>query len=188
MHRSPSLRRTARGAVMLEALIASAVFAIGITGAYQGIIIASRQNSMANRMVRGAAISSQIRAALDYQGYPRLTEPGKGVLTSACSGSGDLADGLEVLPGACVIDLDAFENGPPTAGYALMPGHLDEDKLLYKRVLVTFPPRMDSNAPPAALSVQVMVVVSWNDLGRRRFHRQLVTVLAPNSNTGFVLL
>ncbi|HEY3448056.1 MAG TPA: prepilin cleavage protein [Myxococcales bacterium] len=179
--RQPARRKSFRGAVMLEAIIASGVFAVGVMGAYQGIIIASRQNSMANRMVRGSAIGQQIRSALESQGYNRLNKTG-GAFLAGCSGDATVkasAGGLQGLTGACVIDLDTYESGAG-ADLRLQPLFSGDDKRIYKRVLVLLPATAELR--------QVGIVVSWSNLGQTEYHRQWITLLLPTINNGKMVL
>jgi len=176
-------RHHARGAMLLEALIASVVFAVGVLGAYQGIIIASRQNSLANRAVRASAIAAQLRVALETQGYQRLTAA-NGVLASPCSGDTEVkkaAGGLDGVSGSCVIDVDLFEDGPPAEGFALQPGYNSAvERPFYKRVLVLMPDTTEMR--------QVAVVVSWYELGAQRHHKQIVMLLKATRDNGSILL
>ena len=166
--------RASRGAVMLEALIASAVFAVGVLGAYQGIIIASRQNSMANRMVRAAAISQQIRSALEVQGYERLKTAGLFTATSDTTVK-SYGGGLETITDAIVVDFDAYEGTGK-----LMAGFSSEDKRLFKRVLVAMPEMDDYR--------QVAIVIYWTELGQPRYHKEFVMLLRGTASNGSTLL
>ncbi len=175
----PSSRRgQPRGAVLLEAMAASAVFAIGIAGLYQGIIFASRQNAVANRMVRAGAIASQLRSALEAQGFAHLSGAGGALEDAQCTAVSDVTEraaGLDGVTGACVIDLDAYEAGA-AAGLRLQPGYSDDDRRIYRRVLVRMPVTADS--------VLVGVVVSWKEMGEIRFHKHFAMVLRPTPRNG----
>ncbi|WP_146210121.1 prepilin cleavage protein [Vitiosangium sp. GDMCC 1.1324] len=174
-----------RGVSLIEGMVASVVLLIGLMGVFQGIMVASRQNSMANQASRASGIASQVRVALDSLGRDRVlgsSGGAAGMLTGAACNPGNdvkaLAGGLETLtPGSgepwtvrCIFDLDAFETGAQSAN-KLLPGYSDEDSKRFRRVLV-WVTRLDevSNVPID----EVAVVVSWNELGRRRFFRQYV--------------
>lgn len=181
--------RAQRGVSLIEGMTASVVLLIGLVGVFQGIIVASRQNSMANRATRAAGIASQVRVALDTAGRGRLigTPGNPGILAgSECSPGEDvkaLAGGLESLsPGTgdawavrCIFDLDAHEK-TVTAAQKLMPGYAALDWETFRRVLVVI------EKPDEMSGVQmhqVAIVVSWSELGQRRFVRQYIGFYDP---------
>lgn len=167
-----------RGVSLIEGMVASVVLLIGLLGVFQGVLVASEQNSMANQASRAAGIGSQVRVALDTLGRHRVVE---GMLTgSVCDASAsvqELAGGLESLdPGAepwavrCIMDLDAFEETADEAD-RLLPGYTKTDRDRFRRVLV----RVSRLDPVVNVTIdEVAIVVSWNELGRRRFLRQFV--------------
>ena len=67
-HTNARLSRSDRGVTLVEGMAASAVLLIGLIGVIQGIGVASLQNSLANRMTRGAAISHQTGQGLVIAG------------------------------------------------------------------------------------------------------------------------
>jgi hypothetical protein len=157
-------------------MTASVVLLIGLMGVFQGIVVASRQNSMANQATRASGIASQVRVALDTQGRERVL----GMLSGAsCTTNKDvlaLAGGMETLkPGSgdawavrCIYDFDAAEKAKAVAS-RLLPGYPNTDLNRYRRVLVMV------EKPDEVTGVaihQVTVVVSWVELGQRRFVRQ----------------
>nr|QKW93600.1 prepilin-type methylation domain protein [Archangium sp.] len=167
-----------RGVSLIEGMVASVVLLIGLLGVFQGVLVASEQNSMANQANRAAGIGSQVRVALDTMGRQRVLD---GMLTgAACNASESvqaLAGGLEKLdPGAepwtvrCILDLDAFEENADESKM-LLPGYPNTDRSRFRRVLV-WVSRLDSVSQVPI--DEVAVVVSWNELGRRRFLRQFV--------------
>lgn len=175
-------RAASRGVSLIEGMTASVVLLIGLVGVFQGIVVASRQNSMANQATRASGIASQMRVALDTLGRARVigTPQLPGILTGApCNATPEvraLAGGLEDLKPEtgeawtvrCIFDLDAYEKTALPAG-RLLPSYADEDARRYRRVVVVVEkPDKETN-----VSVhQVTVVVSWTELGRRRFVRQ----------------
>jgi hypothetical protein len=163
-------------------MTASVVLLIGLMGVFQGIMVASRQNSMANQATRASGIASQVRVALDTLGRERVigSTGSPGMLAGAgCSTSTDvlaLAGGMEKLkPGSgdawavrCIYDLDAAEKGKSVES-RLLPGYPTTDLNRYRRILVVV------EKPDEVTGVaihQVTVVVSWMELGQRRFVRQ----------------
>jgi len=175
-------RAASRGVSLIEGMTSSVVLLIGLVGVFQGIVVASRQNSMANQATRASGIASQMRVALDTLGRARAigTPQLPGILTGpSCNATPEvraLAGGLENLKPEsgeawtvrCIFDLDAYEKATQPAG-RLLPSYSDEDARRYRRVAVVVErPDKETN-----VSVhQVTVVVSWTELGRRRFVRQ----------------
>ncbi|MBU8894407.1 prepilin cleavage protein [Corallococcus sp. H22C18031201] len=174
---SSLLRRSAarRGVTLIEGLAASAILALGISGAFGGLVLASQQNTSAGRLSQASAIAQQVRAGLQMQGRARLLATTGPMHASRCSSVAtvrELADGLETLPGACVIDLDAFEDAAPDVS-DLVPGYAPEERELYRRVLVwTTLTDIDT----------VAVVVSFRSGGSRRFVKQFVALYNPAVN------
>ncbi|HYO59485.1 hypothetical protein [Archangium sp.] len=175
-------RAAPRGVSLIEGMTASVVLLIGLMGIFQGLMVASRQNSMANLATRASGIASQVRVALDTLGRDRVigSSGSPGLLSGAgCTTSPDvlaLAGGMENLkpgPGEawgvrCIFDFDASEKNL-TATSRLLPSYSDSDFNRYRRVLVVI------EKPDEVTGVtmhQVTVVVSWTELGRRRFVRQ----------------
>lgn len=175
-------RAAQRGVSLIEGMTASVVLLIGLMGVFQGIMVASRQNSMANLATRASGIASQVRVALDSLGRERVigSAASPGMLSGAgCTTSTDvlaLAGGMETLkPGSgeawavrCIYDLDAAEKANAVAS-RLLPGYPTTDLNRYRRVLVVV------EKPDEVTGVaihQVTVVVSWVELGQRRFVRQ----------------
>lgn len=178
------IARGERGQSLIETMVAMAILAVGLLGALGGIAIASRQNSYANRISRATTISEQVRAALQVQGFTRLTGA-NGILSNAYCGGGaitdstgaDLTHGLNALPAAhCVADVDAYDAA--IAGtdktLVLVPGYPTNDKGLYRRVLVYF--SGDASNPNVA---QISVVVSWLGPLGREFSVQTMATYDP---------
>lgn len=175
-------RATQRGVSLIEGMTASVVLLIGLMGVFQGLIVASRQNSMANRATRASGVASQVRVALDTLGRERVIGSGTntGLLSGqACDASPEvraLAGGMEdLVPSTgdawsvrCIFDLDAYET-QAQAHQKLLPGYPASDFNYFRRVLVVI------EKPDELTGVaihQVTVVVSWQEMGRRRFVRQ----------------
>jgi hypothetical protein len=184
-HRRIRRQRAAqRGVSLIEGMTASVVLLIGLVGVFQGIVVASRQNSMANRATRASGIASQVRMALDSLGRARVigTPENPGLLSGeGCTPSDEvlpLAGGLESLEPdtteawavRCILDLDAREE-EASPSERLLPSYPSEDGHAYRRVVVVI------EKPDELTGVQVhqvAVVVSWLELGQRRFVRQFL--------------
>jgi len=168
-----------RGVSLIEGMVASVVLLIGLVGVFQGIVLASQQNTMANLATHASGVASQTRVALDVMGPDRLLGQTRGVggylAPARCEPDESvtaLAGGLETLvPGAepwrrrCIFDLDAAERDAPPAN-KLLPGYPEEDARRFRRVIV-WVSRTDEKS--LVTVDQVSVVVSWNEMGRRRF-------------------
>jgi Tfp pilus assembly protein PilW len=175
-------RAAQRGVSLIEGMTASVVLLIALVGIFQGLMVASRQNSLANLATRASGIASQARVALDTLGRDRVVgvTGTPGLLSgSACTTSPAvlaLAGGMESLSPAtgeawavrCIFDLDAYEKAL-TPSNRLLPSYSDDDFDRYRRIVVMIE-RPDEVSGVAMH--QVTVVVSWMELGRRRFVRQ----------------
>lgn len=173
-------RTAPRGVSLIEGMTASVVLLIGLVGVFQGILVASKQNIMANQATRASGIASQVRVALDTLGWARVigTADRPGLLVGQrCNASAELwelTDGMEnYKPGKdeswrvrCVFDLDAYEQ-TAAPSLRLLPGYAASDLRHYRRVLVV----VDKLDEGVTIN-QVTVVVSWVELGKRRFVRQ----------------
>ena len=184
-------RAAPRGVSLIEGMTASVVLLIGLVGVFQGILVASRQNAMANHATRASGIASQVRVALDTLGAARVIGNARhaGLLSGdACNASDEvraLAGGMELLSPtrgdawrvSCIFDLDAYEKASLPAN-RLLPSYADSDMNRYRRVLVVI------EKPDELTGVavhEVTVVVSWKELGQRRFVRQYFGFYDPGS-------
>ncbi|QRK08381.1 hypothetical protein JQX13_52155 [Archangium violaceum] len=165
-------------------MVASVVFLIGLVGVFQGIMVASEQNAMANHVNRASGIASQVRMALDSLGHDRVIgvpAGNGGLLSGDCNPGADvqaLAGGMENLDPddgenwniRCIFDLDAYEQNV-APGARLLPGYSEADAGRFRRVLV-WVSRLD--AVSQVRIDEVAIVVSWKEMGRRRFVRQII--------------
>ena len=177
-------RAARRGVSLIEGMTASMVLLIGLVGIFQGILVASRQNSMANRATRASGIASQVRGALDTLGGNRVVGvPGyTGLLTGAdCNPGAEVAaltGGLEKLQPVsgeawavrCIFDLDAYERA--AGAHRLLPSYTDADFGRFRRVLVMIDKPDEVTGVPIH---QVIIVVSWMEVTQRRYVRQYVS-------------
>lgn len=173
----PSSRRPRppRGVSLIEGMAASAVLLIGLVGVLQGILVASRQNSMANRMTRAGTIAHQIRSQLQARGLTRLQSTGPlAAGTCASDPVKSLGGEASTADNACVIDLDAFDQTASVADVLAQTGYLGgEDERKYRRVLVRF------NQTDI---VSLAVVVSYEDAGIRKFVTEYVGLYKSAQN------
>lgn len=175
-------RAAPRGVSLIEGMIASVVLLIGLVGLFQGLMVATRQNIMANHATRASGIASQVRVALDTLGWARVigTSSTPGLLSGEPCEPGDevraLAGGMEALSPTrddgwrvrCIFDLDAYEKSAAPSEQ-LLPGYAAGDMSHFRRVLVV----IDTLDEATGVTInQVTVVVSWTELGKRRFVRQ----------------
>jgi hypothetical protein len=169
-------RAASRGVSLIEGMTAAVVLLIGLMGVFQGIMVASRQNSMANQATRASGIASQARVALDSLGRERVLGMLSGAACTTDKAVQSLAGGMETLkPGTgdvwavrCIHDLDAAEKAKAVDS-RLLPGYPVTDLNRYRRILVM----VEKPDEVTGVSIhQVTVVVSWVELGQRRFVRQ----------------
>jgi hypothetical protein len=192
MTHSRPLRR--RGTTLIEGLISTTVLIIGIVGAFQGILQASTQNTVASRIARATAMATQARISLERQTLARLTA-GTGVLgNGACVAptaahvalTDQLAGMAEVT---CVVDLDIADADPTLtpnnkifAKYDFANDYTNGSfrrLLVYMRAAVPADPSLPRNPDVVA------VVVSVKEGGRRVFVKQFASFF--NANTGVEL-
>ena len=165
-------RTNRRGVTLIEGLAASVLLLVGMVGVLQGILIASMQNSMANRRTRASIIAAELSSALDREGRDRLFATG-GILNSAtCSGTyptalddyrGDFTGLPPNLPGGftvCYVDVDA----QVTAGLfqQLTPAYTANDMQIFHRLLAVY---FD---PADAAITYVGINVGWREAAAPR--------------------
>lgn len=172
--RKRARNRGPRGVTLLEGMIASGVLLIGLMGVFTGVVASSKQNSVANRMTKAAAIAAQVATGLQAQGTRKLVNT---IMQSGnCKTTGTFIDKyadkltnapVEPLATICVTDLDAYDNiGPnasgtdPTAPNQVVPVYHPKDAEIFRRLLVVSfdPPDPETGLPPF---VVVTVVVSF---------------------------
>lgn len=172
-------RAARRGVSLIEGMTASVVLLIALVGIFQGLMVASRQNSLANLATRASGIASQVRVSLDTLGRDRVIGSTGMLSGAACTTDPSvlaLAGGMESLKPAtgeawvvqCISDLDAAEK-PLAPASRLLPSYSDADFGRYRRILVVI---QKPDEVSGVTMHQVTVVVSWMELGRRRFVRQ----------------
>jgi type II secretory pathway pseudopilin PulG len=169
---------------LIEAMISMALLTIGLVGALNGILVATRQNSIANRMTRASAIAFQVRNGLTQLGPDHVVQ---NLLDSTNCTSDDTLKayagpiGNVTSPATpCFVDLDSHD---AAAEIKAVPGYSDPDHI-YRRVLAYF---ADDQASHKIYTIAV--IVSWNDGGQRHFHHQFLAFYDPtNTKTGVVEL
>ncbi len=173
----PSLRRSQRGSTLIEAMISLAILTIGILGALQGTLIATRQNASADRMQRADAIAQQMRHALESNGIVRLTNIGLLGAGSCTTDSATvlLAGDIAGIDQACVIDFDAFEDGLTAPLVAPYPS---SNRDHFRRLIVY---QVLDRGTEQQLDF-LGVVVSWNELGRPRRFTSFMALHDPRLN------
>jgi type II secretory pathway pseudopilin PulG len=178
-------RRSQRGVTLIEGMAAAVIFAVGVVGAFAGIMMASGQNTSANRLAVAHGIARQVRYGLESQGYRNLTQ-GTGLLTSArCTTDSNVRDGLtgglgQLTSQSCVIDLDAFEDASSPEN-DIVPAYSPELRAGYRRVLVW-------QQDPQTNIASVLIVVSFGDTLGRRFVRHSAALYNPSNNQARVNL
>lgn len=183
MTRSNPARSRSRGVTLLEGMIATVVIMIAVLGLFQGIVVAARQNAVANRLNWASSIAEQVKAGMAFKGRARLSG---GLLAQPCVAGtvATYAGGAQNMTGACVIDIDAYDYGVVTSDAArIVPGYRNQTADLkldpyrqFKRVLVWFPTAGTNQA-------QGVIVVSFTDAGQRQFMKKFVAMFT-GANAG----
>ncbi len=62
-------RSSRRGVTLIEGMIATVILLVGMVGIFQGMLVASVQNSMANRRTKATGLASELLAAIDRKGF-----------------------------------------------------------------------------------------------------------------------
>lgn len=176
-------RRSARGVTLVEGLMASVILLVGMVGVFQGVIIASTQNSMANRRSRASAIAGELANSLDAQGRERLLAGG-GLLTTAGGCAATYPAALANYRGdftgvpanfatlsVCYVDVDAV-----TGFNTLTPAYSTEDRNIFKRVLAVYTNPTD----PAVAYVGINV--GWREYGSGRVVERFTALYDPVTN------
>ena len=181
-HTQHSMRR---GMSLVEGMISMGVLVIGILGALQGILFASQQNAVASKLARATSMAAQIRLGIESQGRVKLKA---GMLTSSCTAVGSvsatiagLLDGMaaSTVTGACVVDVDAWDNAAATIDKLVGNYNFAQDFKgnagPFRRLIVYL---------PTATADDFAVIVSVPDTGRRVFVRQFVGLYDSSVATG----
>jgi hypothetical protein len=175
-----------RGVSLLEGLIASVVLLTGMVGVLQGVIVASQQNSMANRHTRAAVMARELLAGFERQGRERLFVGSLAPLgNTICQSTPSAAlapytGGLQTPPSnlagfnGCVVDWDTLVTTRPELR-ALTPGYVStaapgEDDDLFTRVVGAYVNPSNSEL------AWVGVAVSWREGGRVRTVKQFSAI------------
>lgn len=181
---------------LIEAMIAMGILMIGILGALQGTLHASRQNSLAARVARATSMAAQVRRGLEAQGWAKLTTASGLATATNCTAIGSasaplraLTDGLDAtaVANACIVDLDAFDAAAAAADKIVPSYNLAQDynggNGPYRRVVVFLP---GNTLGRNASADSFVVVVSSKDATRRVFVRQVVGLynFGPATATG----
>lgn len=193
--------KTRRGQTLLEGLVSSLILVIGVTFVLQAVLVSTAQNAGAGKLTEAASIANQMVASLERYDLRQLKNESGGLLAGGNCVSGvplSYVGGLDgvtnitggnklclsgtcttsnVTAAPCVVDLDAYDTGA-AANRKLVPGYDTTRSTVYKRMAVVF----DDFA--ASRTVQVTVVVSFMELGQRRFVRRVVDMKRA-SNSGF---
>lgn len=180
--------RHSHGVTLLEGMISTVILLTGIIGVLQGLVVATQQNSMANRQTRASVLAAEVLSMVQAQGRANNLAAGGLFATSNCKAftslpaavqnfGGDLypvppsftaaSPGL-AWPGvsACYVDLDG------SAGLlALTPGYSSADDAIYTRVLAVY---QSTGSNPEIMFIGVNI--GWRDAGRIRNVKRLSAI------------
>lgn len=169
--------RPARGISMLEGLIAGTILVVALLGGLQAILVASKQNAYANRMMQASTISAQTKQTLLALGRDQivgtfLAAGNCADISSASSDLGKLAAELNVSAlGAspCLVNLD------DASFSSYFPNYPAPNAELFRRLLLVVQRTNEVDT--------LAVVVSWRENGRPRFHQDLFALYNPTANS-----
>lgn len=178
-------RTNRRGVTLIEGLASSVILLIGMVGVLQGILIASLQNSMANRRTRASVIAAELAGALENEGRERLFASG-GVLESAhCTATypsalddfrGDFTGVPSNLTGfsVCYVDLDALVAGGLFP--RLTPAYSPNDQQVFSRLLAVY------FNPSDAEITYVGINVGWREAASPRVVERFTALYSTQVN------
>jgi hypothetical protein len=180
-----------RGSTLIEGLISTTVLIIGIVGAFQGIVQASTQNTVAGRLARATAMAAQVRLSLERQTLKKMTT-GTGLLTATycaapSAGLNPLTDNLYNLSdpniaSICLVDLDVADPLLAAADKIVPRYDLAADATngSFRRVLVYMKAAAPADASLPRNPDVVGVVISVKEgAGRRVFVKQFASFFDP---------
>ncbi len=179
------MRRRARGVTLIEGLISTVILLTGLVGVFQGILVASSQNSMANRRTRATFMAAELASSLELVGRERLFGPG-GLFTAAhCTAGypstldkfrGDFT-GVPANMAAltvCYIDFDTVALLPDFN--KLTPAYTEADGQIFKRVLAIY------TDPAQADVTYIGINVGWREMGGGRVVERFSAFYNTNIN------
>ena len=176
--------RSRRGVTLIEGMIATVILLVGMVGVFQGMLVASVQNSMANRRTKATGVASELLGAMDRKGYAwvnALSCTG----TSPPSALGPTGSTIPYIPNkvvstfspyttVCYIDLEkgGTEATPLTL---LTPSFGAEDARLFRRLVTVY-----RGAPASSNDyygvIYVAVSVEWREGGSARVVEKLTAM------------
>lgn len=189
MSKGVKRRPAPRGTTLVEGLVSTLLLLTALVGVLQGIVVSSRQNSMATRMTRAGAIARQTLSGLQVFGQARFVALSSSLTYAPAltTGASSLTDGIEGIQNAGgtlsaeAFDVDAYElSVAPDA--QIVPGYSNEDFESFERVVVRLIDSADSSID------YIAVVVSWTEGGARRYAKVFGALYDPNVNETFVEL
>lgn len=162
------MRRSRRGVTLAEGLISTVILLVGMVGVFQGLLVASSQNSMANRRTRATVMAAELASSIEHQGHARLFGAG-GLFTGAnCTAAypttldkfrGDFTGVPANMASwsVCYVDVDTAVTLP--AFEKLTTAYSAEDGKIFKRVLAVY----TDVAQPAVMFIGINV--GWREMG-----------------------
>lgn len=187
-------RRRAAGFTLIETMVASIVFLLGMAGLLGAIIQARTSTASARRHVHAVAVATDLVAQVQLWAYDdaRLVPSGSPCAEDPTDAAGVLLD--PAAPGraaflACLHDEVQLRSQPwqglPEADFPIGAGQWDR----YRRYFVVSEVDADGRPVPAALAHSgarkvVWVLVTWSDGGTLRRVTSQAIKFSPVSLTG----
>lgn len=165
-------------------MISAVILAVGMIGVFNGVIVSSQQNGMANRHTRASIIAQELTSAIESQTKARLIAT-SGLFGTACVAAvptaitpfiGQLTPTPPSLTSqgftaakTCYVDFDASSFTNLTAGYSTSDG------TTYKRAVAVYQHPTDPSI------IYVGVNVGWRDAGRVRTVTRFTAIFDANT-------
>lgn len=166
--------RASRGATLLEAMIAGAILMIGLLGLLTAQIFAARQNHMAARQMRAAAVARDLASAVQRWDYATETLSGGRLVNGVTANDTTTytSGTLSAAPVAASYDYDVNANwsatlaAPPLSNAAI--DHNEDGQPDFQRYLVVAPAGAFAAGNTNVVGRRITVVVAWNEAGQWR--------------------
>lgn len=181
--------RSRRGVSLIEGLVSTVILLTGMVGVLQGLMIASVQNTMANRHARASIIAQELMGSIEQQGKARLTGTGGLFASAQCVAFGSLSANTKLFKG----DLNPMPASLTTLGFTTAPCFVDFDSLGSSFTMVT--PGYDSSDdtvytrliavyvhPTNPAVMYVGVNVGWKDGGKVRIVKRFTAIYDTTTN------
>jgi len=178
-------RPSRRGVTLIEGMIATVILLVGMVGIFQGMLIASVQNSMANRRTKATGLASELLASIDRKGYAwvnNLACSTTAPTTLGPSGStvpyvtNKVQGTFAPYPSVCYIDVEkGGTQGLPIQALTPSFNNSPTDSLQFRRLVTIYRGAPASSADYYGV-IYVAVSVEWREGGSARVVEKLTAL------------